>query len=78
MPWEEVAARVLQALLCKGCYNPLVPLPALLCGQVGVEIADLQQRAPLGLLADVRDKLLYGQGVVWGHVEPRNIPPPVS
>ena len=76
--WEEVAARVLQALLCKGCYNPLVPLPALLCGQVGVEIADLQQRAPPGMLANCRYKLLYGQCVFWGHIEPCNIPPPVS
>ena len=40
VPWEKVAAHVLQALLHQGRCNTLVPIPDLWCGQVGVEIPD--------------------------------------
>ena len=32
VPWEEVVAHVLQALLLQGCCNPLIPLPHIWCG----------------------------------------------
>ena len=46
VPWEEVDTHVLQALLFQGLCYPLVPLPALWRGQVGVEISGHQKRCP--------------------------------
>ena len=40
--WEEVADHVLQYFLRHGRHNPLVLLPALWRGQVGIEIDDHQ------------------------------------
>ena len=50
LPWEEVTAHVLQVLLLQGRCNPLIPLLAIWCGQVGVEITKHQQCAPRGPL----------------------------
>ena len=51
VPWEELATHVFQALLRQGYCNPLVPLPALWCGKVGVEISNHHQRStPRGSL----------------------------
>ena len=57
-PWEEVATHVLQVFLQQGRCNPLIPLLALWCGQVGVEIFEHQQCAPTGTLDDGRNNFL--------------------
>ena len=44
VPWEEVAACALQALLHQVRCNPLTPLLSLWCNQIGVEIANHQKR----------------------------------
>ena len=44
--WEEVSLHALQSLLHHGRHNPLVLLPDLWRGQVGVEISDHQKRPP--------------------------------
>ena len=59
VPWEEVAAYVLRALLRQGCCNPLVPLLALWCVQVDVEISNHQQSGPPGPIADGCEDVLY-------------------
>ena len=78
VPSEEVSTHVLQSLLRHSLCNPLVPLPYLWYGQVGVEIVDHQQRGPPGILADGRDDVLYFLGLVWGQVAPHYKPPPVA
>ena len=42
VPWEEVVNHVLHAFLRQGRCNYLVPLPALWCGKVSVEIDNHQ------------------------------------
>ena len=60
VPWDEGATNVLQAFLCQGYFNPLVPIPDQWCVQVGVEIADHHQRGPLGPIDNGRNDVLYG------------------
>ena len=78
VPWEEVSDRVIQALLLQDCCNPLILLPALWYSQLGVEISDHHNCGPLGPLADGRNNVLYGRGIVWGKVAPHNVALPVS
>ena len=78
VPLEKVVSHVLQALLRQCHCNPLVPLLALWCGQVGDEIAKHQKCVPLGPLANGRNDFLYGLGVVWGQVAPHDIPHSVA
>ena len=76
--WEEVVACFLQALLRHGRYNPIVPLSALWCVHVCVEISNHQQRNLPGPMDDGRDKVIYFWVVVWGQVAPHDKPLPVA
>ena len=72
--WEEVFAQIFKPRRGHGFRNLLVPRPSLWRYQVGVRIANQQQRAPPGTLAYGPDDVLYCQGVIWGQVSPHNVP----
>ena len=51
---------------------------SLWCHQVDVGASVHQNLGPVGTLADGRDDVIYGRGIVWGQIAPLDIPPMYS
>ena len=73
MPWEEVGAHLLQAGCGKVHSNLLIARGSIWILQAYIKVSDHQHLCPTGSLADGRNDVLYGRGVIWGNIAPHEI-----